>query len=125
MNPPDLRALQRGDPEASDGAFRWLWPVAFAVAELKLKPFLPGDVEDVAIETLEEIVDKVCEVERVEELAETFGLGLDRGTGHQQQHEQEDDRRGAPRQQRSAAAVHLPRSGAVGHQGYQLRQRER
>ena len=68
MNPPDLRALQRGDPEAWDGAFRWLWPVAFAVAELKLKPFLPSDVEDVAIETLEGIVDKVCEVERVEEL---------------------------------------------------------
>ena len=59
MNPPDLRALQRGDPDAWDEAFRWLWPVAFAVAELKLKPYLPGDVEDVAIETLEEIVDKV------------------------------------------------------------------
>ena len=68
MNPPDLRALQRGDPEVWDAAFRWLWPVAFAVAELKLKPFLPGDVEDVAIETLEEIVDKVREVKRVEEL---------------------------------------------------------
>ena len=68
MNPPALSALQRGDPEAWDEAFRWLWPVAFAVAELKLKPFLPGDVEDVAIETLEEIVDKVREVKRVEEL---------------------------------------------------------
>src|SRR5213083_3059640 len=68
MNAPDLRALQRGDPEGWDEAFRWLWPVAFAVAELKLKPFLPGDVEDVAIETLEEIVDKVREVKRVEEL---------------------------------------------------------
>jgi len=42
--------------------------VAFAVAELKLKPFLPGEVEDVAIETLEELVDKVREVDRVEEL---------------------------------------------------------
>ena len=42
--------------------------MAFAVAELKLAPFLPGDVEDVAIETLEELVDKVCQVERVEEL---------------------------------------------------------
>ena len=68
MNIPDLRALRRGDPEAWDAAFRWLWPVAFAVAELKLAPFLPGDVEDVAIETLEEIVDKVREVDRVEEL---------------------------------------------------------
>src|SRR6059036_1256056 len=68
MNPPELCALHRGDPEAWDEAFRWLWPVAFAVAELKLKPVLPGDVEDVAIETLEELVDKVREVERVEEL---------------------------------------------------------
>jgi len=68
VNIPDLRALQRGDTEAWDEAFRWLWPAAFAVTELKLKPFLPGDVEDVAIETLEEIVDKVREVKRVEEL---------------------------------------------------------
>jgi len=68
VNIPDLRSLQRGDPEAWDEAFRWLWPAAFAVAELKLKPFLPEDIEDVAIETLEEIVDKVREVERVEEL---------------------------------------------------------
>ena len=68
MNPPELRALRRGDTEAWDQAFRWLWPVAFAVAELKLKPFLPGEVEDVAIETLEELVDKVREVDRVEEL---------------------------------------------------------
>ena len=68
VNIPDLRPLQRGDPDAWDEAFRWLWPVAYAVAELKLAPFLPGDLEDVAIETLEEIVDKVREVKRVEEL---------------------------------------------------------
>jgi RNA polymerase sigma factor (sigma-70 family) len=65
---PDLRALQRGDPDAWDEAFRWLWPAAFAVAQLKLKPFLPGDVEDVAIEALEELVEKVREVAHVEEL---------------------------------------------------------
>src|SRR6266446_7586484 len=68
MNPPDLRLLRHGDNDAWDAAFRWLWPVAFSVAELKLKPFLPGDVEDVAIEALEELVDKVREVEHVEEL---------------------------------------------------------
>ena len=33
MNPPDLRLLRRGDTEAWDAAFRWLWPVAYAVAE--------------------------------------------------------------------------------------------
>jgi len=42
MNSPDLQALQRGDPAAWDEAFRWLWPTAFAVAELKLAHFLPG-----------------------------------------------------------------------------------
>jgi RNA polymerase sigma factor (sigma-70 family) len=68
MSPPDLRLLRCGDTEAWDEAFRWLWPVAFAVAELKLAHFLPGDVEDVAIETLEEIVDKMREVKCVEEL---------------------------------------------------------
>src|SRR5438034_8572765 len=68
MNAPDLQALQRGEPEAWDEAFRWLWPTAFAVAQLKLQPFLPQDVEDVAIEALEALVEKVPEVRSVEEL---------------------------------------------------------
>jgi RNA polymerase sigma factor (sigma-70 family) len=62
MSTPDLQALRCGDPAAWDEAFAWLWPVAFAVARLKLAPFLPAEVEDVAIETLEELVDKVREV---------------------------------------------------------------
>ncbi len=65
---PDLRALQRGDADAWDAAFEWLWPGAFAVAQLKLQPYLPGDVEDVAIESLEALVDKVGDVRSVEEL---------------------------------------------------------
>jgi RNA polymerase sigma factor (sigma-70 family) len=68
MNPPGLHALQTGDADAWDEAFRWLWPTAFAVAQLKLAPFLPGDVEDVAIESLEELVEKVRVVKTVEEL---------------------------------------------------------
>lgn len=68
MNLPDLQALQRGDAAAWDEAFRWLWPVAFAVAQIKLQPFLPGDVEDVAIESLEELVEVVVRVKTVEEL---------------------------------------------------------
>ena len=48
----DLCALQQGDADAWDKAFRWLWPTAFAVAQFKLQPFLPGDVDDVAIESL-------------------------------------------------------------------------
>src|SRR5437899_8225247 len=68
MSAPNLQALQRGEPEAWDEAFRWLWPTAFAVAQLRLQPFLPQDVEDVAIEALEALVEKVREVKSVEEL---------------------------------------------------------
>ncbi len=68
MNPPDLRALQSGDADAWNAAFDWLWPTAFAVAQLKLQPFLPDEIEDVAIESLEELVEKVRTVKSVEEL---------------------------------------------------------
>lgn len=68
MNPPDLRALEQGDEAAWDAAFRWLWPTAFAVAQLKLQTFLPEEVEDVAIEALEILVDKVREVNTAAEL---------------------------------------------------------
>ena len=68
MNTPNLASLQRGDAGAWDEAFDWLWPAAFAVARLKLQPFFPEDVEDMAIETLEELVDAVRQVKKVEEL---------------------------------------------------------
>lgn len=38
------------------------------MAQLKLQPFLPADIEDVAIESLEELVEKVRELKSVEEL---------------------------------------------------------
>ena len=68
VNPPDLHALQQGDEAAWDAAFGWLWPTVFAVAQLKLQPFLPDEVEDMAIEALEQLVDKVRSVKSVEEL---------------------------------------------------------
>lgn len=68
VNPPDLRALQTGNADAWDEAFRWLWPTVFAVAQLKLQPYFPNEVEDVAIEALEELVEKVRAVKSVEEL---------------------------------------------------------
>ena len=68
INPPDLRTLQEGDEATWDAAFDWLWPTAFAVAQLKLHPFLPDEVEDVAIEALEVLVEKVREVKTAEEL---------------------------------------------------------
>ena len=60
MNPPDLKSLQQGDGAVWDEAFCWLWPTVFAVAQLKLQPYFPNEVEDVAIEALEEIVERVA-----------------------------------------------------------------
>ncbi len=65
---PELGALKTGDAGAWDEAFAWLWPAVFAVAKLRLQPYLPNEVEDVAIESLEQLVAKVPNVKSVEEL---------------------------------------------------------
>jgi RNA polymerase sigma factor (sigma-70 family) len=65
---PDLQALQCGDAAAWDMAFPWLWPAAFGAAQVTLQPYLPAEVEDVAIESLEALVEKVRELKSVEEL---------------------------------------------------------
>jgi RNA polymerase sigma factor (sigma-70 family) len=84
---PDLKALRCGDASAWDEAFRWLWPAAFAVAQFKLQPFLPGDIEDVAIESLEELVDKVGQVKSVEELKPlTASIAHNRAVSRLRQH---------------------------------------
>ena len=46
MSAPDLKALQTGDSTAWDAAFSWVWPTVFAVAQLKLQPYFPDEVED-------------------------------------------------------------------------------
>ncbi|MFA5033917.1 MAG: sigma-70 family RNA polymerase sigma factor [bacterium] len=68
MNTPSFKALQQGDPHAWDDAFDWLWPTAFAVVNLKLARFCPEDVEDVAIQALETLVEKVATLKSVDEL---------------------------------------------------------
>lgn len=68
MNPPDLRALQTGDEAAWQKAFDWLWPTVFAVAQMKLRSYLPNEIEDLAIEALEELVDKVRTLKSIDEL---------------------------------------------------------
>src|ERR1019366_8476849 len=65
---PDLQALQCGDAAAWDMAFPWLWPAAVGAAQVTLQPYLPAEVEDVAIESLEALVEKVRELKSVEEL---------------------------------------------------------
>ncbi len=68
VNVPDLCALKTGDANAWDEAFNWLWPTVFAVAKLKLQPYFPNEIEDVAIESIEQLVEKVRGVKSVEEL---------------------------------------------------------
>ena len=68
VNLPDLCALKTGDASAWDEAFAWLWPAVFAVAKLKLQPYFPNEVEDVAIESIEQMVEKVRGIKSVEEL---------------------------------------------------------
>jgi RNA polymerase sigma factor (sigma-70 family) len=68
MQLPDLQALQHGDTASWDMAFPWLWPAAFGAAQVTLQPYLPAEVEDVAIESLEALVEKVRELKSVEEL---------------------------------------------------------
>jgi RNA polymerase sigma factor (sigma-70 family) len=68
VNLPDLGALKAGDATAWDEAFAWLWPAVFTVAKLKLQPYLPNEVEDVAIESIEQLIAKVPGVKSVEEL---------------------------------------------------------
>ena len=68
VNLPDLGALKTGDANAWDEAFAWLWPTVFAVAKLKLQPYFPNEVEDVAIESIEQLVAQVRGIKSVEEL---------------------------------------------------------
>jgi RNA polymerase sigma factor (sigma-70 family) len=68
VNVPDLCALKTGDASAWDEAFNWVWPAVFAVAKLKLRPYLPNEVEDVAIESIEQLVPQVRGIKSVEEL---------------------------------------------------------
>lgn len=66
MQMPDLEALKRRDPDAWDLAFRWLWPTALKEAHSKLYLHLPSDVEDVAIEAMQALVDSIGLVETIE-----------------------------------------------------------
>lgn len=68
MNPPNLKALQHGEAGAWDEAFVWLWPAAIGAAQVVLTRGLAHEAEDVAIEALEEMIEKVRDLRSVEEL---------------------------------------------------------
>jgi DNA-directed RNA polymerase specialized sigma24 family protein len=59
MDALDLAALKAGDEDAWERAFAALWPVVFAAAHARLAATYPGEVEEVAIESLEALTQKV------------------------------------------------------------------
>jgi DNA-directed RNA polymerase specialized sigma24 family protein len=59
VNAPDLAALKAGDEDAWEGAFASLWPVVFAAARARLAATYPGEVEEVAIESLQALAQEV------------------------------------------------------------------
>ena len=63
-----LLALQRGDDEAWEEAFRRLYPSAFAAARHPLAALTPSEAEDIAIEALTLLLPKVNQVAGFDEL---------------------------------------------------------
>jgi RNA polymerase sigma factor (sigma-70 family) len=63
-----LAALQRGDQDAWDEAFRRLYPAAFASARHPLAALTPSEAEDIAIESLTLLLPKVKQVAEFDEL---------------------------------------------------------
>jgi RNA polymerase sigma factor (sigma-70 family) len=67
-DPELLAALQHGDEEAWDEAFRRLYPAAFAAARHPLASLTPSEAEDIAIEALTLLLPKVKQVAEFDEL---------------------------------------------------------
>ena len=65
---PDLEALRRNESPAWDVLFDWLSPVARKSARLQLLGYPEEDVEEVAGDAILGLVEKVQEVQAVEEL---------------------------------------------------------
>jgi len=63
-----LIALQRGEQDAWDEAFRRLYPAAFAAARHPLASLTPSEAEDIAIEALTLLLPKIKKVAAFDEL---------------------------------------------------------
>src|SRR5271169_6588992 len=63
-----LTALQGGDDDAWEEAFRRLYPAAFAAARHPLASLTPSEAEDIAIEALTLLLPKVKKVAGFDEL---------------------------------------------------------
>lgn len=65
---PYLQQLAAGNSDTWNDAFRVLYPVAFEAARSRLSDKLPNEIEDVAIESLYELLGRVAELGSEDEL---------------------------------------------------------
>ena len=63
-----LQQLATGDSATWNDAFQVLYPVAFEAARSRLNDQLPNEIEDVAIESLYELLGRVAELRSEDEL---------------------------------------------------------
>lgn len=65
---PELGPLKNFESRAWESIFRWLWPVAFSAARHRVGGMSDEDAEDVACETLQELVGFIDRVKATEDL---------------------------------------------------------
>ncbi len=68
MEYPPIELLRRGDDEAWDTVFQWLWPKALSIVRHKLRNIAPYDAEDVVIEAFTSLYDYIPRVHSSESL---------------------------------------------------------
>jgi RNA polymerase sigma factor (sigma-70 family) len=82
-----LEQLASGDPETWNEAFRCLYPVAFEAARTRLGDGLSGDCEDIAMETLSDILEKGVQINSEKELKPlTAAIARNKATDHLRRH---------------------------------------
>lgn len=65
---PELAALKANDQDAWNDAYDWLWPVLLGASHARLGIMFPAEVEEVAVESFEEIYEKRANLSSVEEV---------------------------------------------------------
>ena len=63
---PDLSALQAGDIDAWNVAWPWFWPIALQAARHSKAGLLPWQAEDVASESIEELILRIETISSVQ-----------------------------------------------------------
>ena len=66
---PDIQLLHEGDETAWNAVFDWLWPVALHRARMNVGKYAPLEVEDVAADAMNKLVEQVGSAETTEDLA--------------------------------------------------------